>query len=124
MKILFVDDESANLEISLDYFKMFDYEDVIGIQTPQEAIAYIRENKPDIVFLDVSLGEDEPMTGVDVLREVSKTTPESKIVMVSAYSQYEPEARALGCYDYVVKPYLPKKLLEMVKSLELQRSKT
>lgn len=117
-RVLFVDDEPQNSGIYMDYFRMFGFPDVAEARTPQAAIDYIRHNRPELVFLDISLGEEATMTGIDVLKAVRETTPESKIVMVSAYGHFRQEAIANGAYEYINKPCRPKTLLELAKKLK------
>jgi two-component system chemotaxis response regulator CheY len=116
--VLFVDDEPGNSENNIEYFGMFGFTDVSEVRTPAEAVDAIQKNRPDLVFLDISLGERETMNGIDVLKIVHKTTPESKVVMLSSYDHFRGEAMENGAYDYVTKPCRPKVLLELAKKLK------
>ncbi|MBF0388457.1 MAG: response regulator [Candidatus Omnitrophica bacterium] len=117
LSVLFVDDEVFNSTGMMQYFRTFGFTNVAEVRTPLAAIDYIERNKPDLVFLDISLGERETLTGVDVLRAVHVTTPETRIVMVSAYEQYQAEALAWGAYGYITKPCRPKVLLELAQKV-------
>ncbi|MBF0620278.1 MAG: response regulator, partial [Candidatus Omnitrophica bacterium] len=117
MKILFVDDEILNTDLYLEYFKTKGGLNAEALQSPEAAIAYIQQNKPDVVFLDVGLGEHASMNGLDVLRAVRRTTPESRIIMLSAYESYEQEAMREGAFAYMLKPCMPKQLLEFVSTI-------
>jgi len=68
LKVLIADDEPINLGLLVEYFQMFGFPDTVGVTTPQEAMERIPKDRPDLVFLDISFGEEEPVTGIDVLR--------------------------------------------------------
>jgi DNA-binding response OmpR family regulator len=117
MKILFVEDEKTTSDIYVEYFQDHGFADVDAVARAEEAVEYIQKNRPQLVFLDIGLGEDSEMTGMDVLRAVHQSVPESRIVMLSAYDNYEPEARSLGAYAYIRKPCLPKATLKIAQEL-------
>jgi two-component system LytT family response regulator len=67
----------------------------------KEALAAIRGEKPDLVFLDVQMPECD---GFDVLEMLgSDLTP--AIVFVTAYDQYALQAFEAGALDYILKPF-------------------
>ena len=67
----------------------------------EEALAAIRGEKPDLVFLDVQMPECD---GFDVLEMLgSDLTP--AIVFVTAYDQYALQAFEAGALDYILKPF-------------------
>ncbi|MCE7993646.1 MAG: response regulator transcription factor [Roseivirga sp.] len=64
-----------------------------------EAVNSINQNQPDLVFLDIRLGND---SGFEVLE---KTTYKSfHVIFVSAYSQYALKAIKNSAIDYLLKP--------------------
>jgi two-component system, LytTR family, response regulator len=65
-----------------------------------EALTYIREAKPDIVFLDVQMPE---MDGFDVAKGIdSEDMP--AIVFVTAHDKYAIQAFEINAIDYLLKP--------------------
>jgi two-component system LytT family response regulator len=66
-----------------------------------EAIARIRDDKPDLVFLDVQMPECD---GFDMLEMLGTDMP-SAVVFVTAYDQYALRAFDAGALDYVLKPF-------------------
>ena len=66
-----------------------------------EALAAIREIKPELVFLDVQMPECD---GFDVLELLGKDLPPA-IVFVTAYDQYALRAFEAGALDYLLKPF-------------------
>jgi DNA-binding NarL/FixJ family response regulator len=68
----------------------------------REAIAAIRELRPDVVIMDVAMGD---MNGMEATRQVLKDMPESRVIAVSSYSgrRYVLGMLKAGALGYVVK---------------------
>lgn len=66
-----------------------------------EAIAHIRANKPDLLFIDIQMPECD---GFDVLERLGADLPPA-IVFVTAYDQYALRAFEAGALDYLLKPF-------------------
>ena len=66
-----------------------------------EALAEIRNSKPDLVFLDVQMPECD---GFDVLEMLGRDMPLA-IVFVTAYDKYALRAFEAGALDYLLKPF-------------------
>src|SRR5215472_16827993 len=65
-----------------------------------EAVASIRESKPDLVFLDVQMPE---MDGFAVVREIgAEQMP--PVVFVTAHDRYAIQAFEINALDYLLKP--------------------
>ncbi len=66
-----------------------------------EAVTQIRNNRPDLVFLDVQ------MPGLDGLGVLSALGPEERpaVVFVTAFDQYAVRAFDLHAVDYLLKPF-------------------
>ncbi|MBF0386808.1 MAG: response regulator [Candidatus Omnitrophica bacterium] len=115
MKILIVDDETDISELYVRYLKRSGFTDTMVAHNSQTAIELIEKDRPNLVVLDISLGADSKGTGMDVLARVSKTAPECKICMMSAYrEEYEKICLDLGAYVFISKPFQPDVLLEII----------
>jgi two-component system, LytTR family, response regulator len=66
----------------------------------REAVAAIRNLRPDLVFLDVQMPE---MDGVSVVKEVGSDQMPA-VVFVTAYDKYAIEAFEINAIDYLLKP--------------------
>jgi two-component system LytT family response regulator len=66
-----------------------------------EAVVEIRNQKPDLVFLDVQMPECD---GFDVLELLGSDLPPG-VVFVTAYDQYALRAFEAGALDYLLKPF-------------------
>ncbi len=69
----------------------------------EDALRVIKESPPDLVLLDVRL---PGMSGTDALKEIKSLSPDTLVIMITAYEDYRTviSAMKLGAYDYVVKP--------------------
>ena len=74
-----------------------------------EAIELARSNRPDIVLMDVSMGE---MNGIDAIRDVHKGAPDARVVIISMHAEPRFVVRAFGngAAGYVVKSCAPHEL--------------
>jgi two-component system LytT family response regulator len=68
----------------------------------REAVASIRECKPDLVFLDVQMPE---MEGFAVVREIGAPSMPA-VIFVTAHDQYAIEAFEVNALDYLLKPVM------------------
>ncbi|MFM9059772.1 MAG: response regulator [Planctomycetaceae bacterium] len=70
--------------------------------TPDEAVRQARRLKPDVVLLDVRLGDRD---GLDVVKKIRSAAPGTQVVMFSAFDNptYVARAASAGAHDYLVK---------------------
>ncbi|MBQ8306299.1 MAG: response regulator [Blautia sp.] len=74
----------------------------------------ILEQKPDIVITDIKMPF---MDGLQLSRLIRRELPDTRIIILSGYSEFEyaQEALRLGVSEYLLKPIMPKQLLEVVR---------
>lgn len=92
-----------------------------------EAVSLALQEKPDLIMMDIEL---TGINGLEASREIKKALPETIIVIISAYDNfnYAKQAIALGVMDYLLKPVAKEDILAIVSKalnrLEEQRGKT
>jgi DNA-binding LytR/AlgR family response regulator len=64
----------------------------------EEAVAAVREHRPDLAFLDIRM---PGMTGIEAAREIGDAC---HVVFITAYNEYAVDAFEHGAVDYVLKP--------------------
>lgn len=75
--------------------------EIIGTATSVvEASKLIQKKQPDILFLDIMLGDG---TGFDILEIIPNLT--SKIIFVTASDEFAIKAFKFAAIDYILKPY-------------------
>jgi CheY-like chemotaxis protein len=82
----------------------------------EEAIAAAKEHRPRIVFLDVDMPRVDGLDACRALR-ADDTLRDTRIVMLTAGSEHEPDARAAGADLFLTKPFSPLDLLRLVDEL-------
>lgn len=102
---LLVDDEPAASARLGDLLAAYGEIEVLGaVRSVEQAVAFIEERVPDIVFLDVEMPRG---SGLSLLE---KLPAETEVCFVTAYSKYAVSAYDFGAVDYLVKPVDPDRL--------------
>jgi two-component system alkaline phosphatase synthesis response regulator PhoP len=113
-KILVVDDEEHILELVELYLGKEGYK-VVSAQDGDAAVERFALEKPDLLVLDIMLpGKD----GLDVLREIRKTSRVPVIMLTARESEVDKVVGLeLGADDYLTKPFSPRELVARVKAV-------
>jgi len=101
LNTLIIDDEKqARNSLRSDLSKHEDTITILGeADSVESAVKLINDKKPDLVFLDINLGDG---SGFNVLE---KTTFKSfKTIFVTAYDQYAIKAFKVSALDFLLKP--------------------
>ena len=116
MKVLIVDDEKGILKMYSEYLTTNGIE-MIQATDGQTGIKLAKEQKPDIILLDIIMPK---YNGLDVLKDI-KADSELKNIPVFLLTNLPEEssgdkAKQLGAAGYLVKAeYEPKMLLDILK---------
>ncbi len=87
-----------------------------------EAIKRMENNLYDLAVLDIVV---PTVNGIDVLRTINEKSPETSVIMITAYASHETalEAMKLGAYDYIAKPFKINELKKVIENaLEKKKS--
>ena len=114
-KIIVVDDveDAANLIkriLSAKGHEVFTYTD------EEKALDFLVSEKIDLAILDMKL---KKMTGIEVLEELKKRSPDTRVIMLTGYPTIETarESVELGAKEYCVKPIDKEELEEKVEQV-------
>jgi len=86
-----------------------------------DGVALFERHQHDVVVTDLKM---TPMDGLEVLRRVHASHPETRVIVMTAYGTIETAVRALkgGATDYILKPFAPDVLeVAVTRALELAR---
>jgi DNA-binding response OmpR family regulator len=100
-RVLVVDDSESVCDLFRDFLESKGY-DVLLSRTGEDALAKVRDLKPDVMLLDIGLpGVD----GMEVLRRVRKFDEEISIIMITGVNDENMGRDALkkGADDYLTK---------------------
>ncbi len=94
-----VDDEPAAHYVLVNYIeRSTDLQLVAQCYNAFEALDFLRENKVDLIFLDIEMPEINGMEFLKMLDNPPKT------ILTTAYSEYALESYDYGVVDYLLKP--------------------
>lgn len=103
MRVLIVDDEPIARRRISRLLKLEDDVEVVNeVGSGTDAVAAIREQKPDLVFLDVQMPD---LDGFGVVSALGDPESMPAIVFVTAYNEYAVKAFDVNAVDYVLKPF-------------------
>ena len=104
MTVMIVDDEPLAIEYLRDMidWQQNGYRIVAEASDTVSAVELFRRHHPDIVLSDIRI---PGIDGLDFCREIMKTSPLVKIILVTAYSEfaYAKKAMGLGIDHYLLK---------------------
>lgn len=112
-RVLIVDDDPFTLELLMESLSEQGFSPA-AVQDSDGALEALRRDDFRVALIDLSL---PGMGGMDLVREVNLTAPETAIVIMTGYPTLESAIQALrqGAYDYIVKPF---KIQEVTATLE------
>lgn len=112
-----ITDDAAFMRVLIkDALSKQGYSNVVEAADGQIACDLYDTEKPDLVFMDITMPNK---TGLQALAEIRAKDPNAKVVMCSAMGQEAMvvDAIRLGAIDFIVKPFKPDRLLQIVKKV-------
>ncbi len=116
-RILVVDDEQGLREGCRRVLSRYHFQ-VDLAATGREGLALFRQNRPDLVLLDVMMPD---VSGIELMNTLRTDDPDIVCIIITGYATVElaVEAMKLGAYDFIAKPFSDDNLLLAVeKGLE------
>jgi two-component system LytT family response regulator len=111
-----VDDEPLALERLRRLLEDTGRVEVTGFTTkPEEAVAALTENPPDVCFLDIQMPR---LTGFEVLAKLANPPT---VVFTTAFDKYALQAFGVSAADYLLKPVEPDTLARALNQVERLR---
>ncbi|UCF05511.1 MAG: response regulator [bacterium] len=112
-KILVVDDAIFMRKMISEILEENGMEVVGEADTGSRAVERFKELRPDLVTMDIIMPE---MNGIDAVREIIAMDSNAKIVMCSALGQQAlvQEALTAGAKDFLIKPFNPSRVIEVI----------
>jgi two-component system, chemotaxis family, chemotaxis protein CheY len=116
ISVLIVDDSEHIRALLLMLLKKEGITKIIQAIDGIEGIEKYRANNPTLVFLDYMLPK---MSGLEVLKAIRGYDPAAKVIMLTAVSSMEiaQQAKELGASHFLVKPYQPTKVIEILRKI-------
>jgi DNA-binding response OmpR family regulator len=118
MTLLYVEDDE---ELRVQFVRVLKprFKQVYEAADGAQALEKYEQYHPDMMLVDINLPK---IDGLEVIERVRKNDKDTPIVILSAYSDEEKLLKAikLGLSDYLVKPVLHKKLLDLLEEMALK----
>jgi DNA-binding NarL/FixJ family response regulator len=82
----------------------------------KEALAHLPQDKPDVILMDINLGE---MDGIECVRRLAEVMPKAQVLMLTVFEDPDQIFRALaaGASGYLLKRMSPKTLIEAIEDV-------
>ncbi|MCR5002690.1 MAG: response regulator [Lachnospiraceae bacterium] len=103
IKILVCDDSILARKSMTAMLNSFGYESIIEVSNGEDAVNKYKEEKPDIVFLDIVMPVKD---GITATREIIEFNPEARIIVISSVGTqtHLREVIKAGAKDFIQKP--------------------
>ncbi|MEM6342395.1 MAG: LytTR family DNA-binding domain-containing protein [Bacteroidota bacterium] len=120
MRAIIVEDEPSGMENLLWKLEKNcpEVEVIATCANGAEAIQAIKRQLPDLLFLDIQLGD---MTGFDVLKAIKH--PSFELIFTTSYDEYAIEAIKNSALDYLLKPIEVEELMDAVAKAKIKIGK-
>lgn len=114
-KLLIIDDERkmcAVLKAAFESEEML----VTTADSGEAAMAALSVDSFDVIVSDIKM---PGMSGMDVLKKVKENSPETEVLLMTAFADAKTavEAMQLGAYDYIIKPFEISDLRHKIKNI-------
>jgi len=124
--ILIIDDD-ASVRSSLSFLLKRAGYDVETVSSPDKALAFVRECKPQLMLMDMNFSlTTKGDEGLDLLRQMGVLCPAVPVILITAWGSIELAVKGMqaGAFDFITKPWDNRQLLKSVATaLELSSQK-
>ena len=111
MNLLIVDDSMVMRDTIEEYLSDYGLEIIGTASNGKDAIQIVKDKKPDIVTLDITMPE---MDGLECLDNIMKVHPDANVMIVTALADKYTGLQAIdkGAVGFFLKPLDPEELKE------------
>ena len=119
LRVYIVDDEPlARDELKYLLLRCKEAEIVGESDCVDNALADIHILKPDLVFLDIELGDEN---GLNIAKKLGEYNPAPALIFATAYDEYALQAFDLNAVDYILKPFEEERILKALEKVKRTR---
>ncbi|WP_274365479.1 response regulator [Paenibacillus thermotolerans] len=119
MRALIVDDEPLSVKrLGKLLGESGKVESCVTFLNPLEALEFVKTNRVDIAFLDISM---PGMGGMTLSKRLSELDEEIGVVFVTSYDEYAVQAFDLSALDYLLKPVTGERLSRTLERFQKRR---
>ena len=116
IKVLAVDDSNFMLTMIAAYLEGSLFELAATAKNGKEAVEQYKQQKPDVVLLDIVMPEE---TGIDALEKLLSVDPKACVVMVSSLGTEQSVLDCLrkGAKNFLQKPFEQEGLIALLEKV-------
>lgn len=120
-KIIIIDDEVHCVDVLLNLVKKArpDYEVIGTFCNPVKGLEFIKDNQPDLLFLDIEMPNLNGFALLDKMLPI-----DFDIIFTTAYDQYAIRAFEYSAINYLLKPITEKSIVQALSNWEKRRKIT
>ncbi|MBK9271081.1 MAG: response regulator transcription factor [Saprospiraceae bacterium] len=116
IKCIVIEDEPLAMKVLIEYIGQVPFLELEGsFRNALLAIEFLRENKTDLIFLDLHLPK---LKGIDFLKTLVHPPA---VIFTTAYHQYALQSYDLNVTDYLLKPFSFERFLVAVNKVKITR---
>jgi two-component system, cell cycle response regulator DivK len=114
-RILIVEDNEMNRDMLARRLLRKGYEVLCAVDGP-EGIALARSDQPDIILMDVALGDMDGWEATEIIRHDSRTA-HIPVIALTAHALEGDRLKSIqvGCVDFETKPVALQQLIEKIE---------
>lgn len=118
LNCIVVEDEPLAIERAKDFILKLPFLNLIAtFDNAVDALAFLKSNKVDLLFLDINIGE------ISGIRLLESSTINSQVIITTAYQEYALKGFDLQVCDYLLKPYTFERFVQAVDKAKYNLSK-
>jgi DNA-binding NtrC family response regulator len=113
-RILIVDDQAVNVGLLEIILQRAGYTEVSSTTNPEEVIDLYRQDRYDLVLLDLLMPR---MDGFQVLDELKKFDAHACVVVITGQTAHELRALQVGAKGFISKPFSVTEVADQVRAV-------
>lgn len=92
----------------------FGFQVVGQAEDGEKALELVKQTNPEVIITDIAMPK---LNGLALIERVREISPETKVIIISGYDDfaYAQKALRIGVKDYLLKPFLPQQIREVLK---------
>ena len=112
-KVLIVDDEQI-VRDSLSAWLVDEGFEVRTAASGMQALDLLKQERSDVVVVDIKMAG---MDGITLLRKIKEIGSDIPVIMITAHATIDNAVQSMkdGAYDYIMKPFPPEKLTNVIR---------
>ena len=119
VKVMLVEDDPTMFQLLNTLLSLEGY-DVYCAYGDSDILEFVKRDKPDLIMMDVHLriGGGKEVNGFELLKEIrSDSSLSRKKVIMSSGIDFRIKSVEDGADGFLLKPYMPEELINMIKDL-------